>query len=141
VSPKALAKVLKKWLPKQNQECSKKNAEGGDDSSLIFDRADMMARLMGDENLAIVIIESFLKDIPQQIAALKDYLKAGNATGAERQSHTIKGASANVGGKRLMNVAFKMEMAGKADDLNTVNASMAELEAQFDALKQAMTKD
>ena len=34
-----------------------------------------------------------------------------------------------------------MEMAGKADDLNAVNASMAELEAQFDVLKQAMTYD
>jgi len=155
VSPKELAKVLEKWLPKENDECRKKNAEGGDnssltihnssfvipDSSLIFDRAGMMARLMGDEDLAMIIIESFLKDIPQQIEALKGYLKAEDATGAERQSHTIKGASANVGGKRLMEVAYKMEMAGRAGDLNAVNTCMAELEAQFDALNQAMTKE
>jgi signal transduction histidine kinase/CheY-like chemotaxis protein/HPt (histidine-containing phosphotransfer) domain-containing protein len=154
VSPEALAKVLAKWLPKENVEYRKKNAEGGDDSPftihnssfvipdslLIFDRADMMVRLMGDEDLARMIIENFLKDIPQQIAALKGCLRAGDATGVERQIHTIKGASANVGGKRLMNVAFKMEMAEKAGDLNAVNTWMAELEAQFDALNQAMKR-
>ncbi|MFH0729996.1 MAG: Hpt domain-containing protein [Pseudomonadota bacterium] len=85
--------------------------------------------------------EGFMEDIPRQIAALKGYLKAADASGAERQAHTIKGASANVGGDALAAVAFKMEIAGKAGDLGAVKARMAEMEAQFDRLTQSITKD
>jgi HPt (histidine-containing phosphotransfer) domain-containing protein len=84
------------------------------------------------------VVEGFLADIPRQIEALRGYLDAGDAPGAERQAHTIKGASANVGGECLRIVAFKMEKAGKAGDLDAVKTHMPELEVQFDALKEAM---
>ena len=100
-----------------------------------------MARLMDDADLARIVVEGFVEDIPRQIAALKGYLKAADVSGAERQAHTIKGASANVGGDALAAVAFKMEMAGKAGDLDAVKTSMAELEAQFGRLNQAITDD
>ena len=100
-----------------------------------------MARLMDDEDLARTVAEGFLEDIPRQIEALRGYLEAGDAPGAERQAHTIKGASANVGGEALRAVAFEMEKAGRAGDLDAVKGRMADLEAQFDRLKEAMTKD
>lgn len=135
----------------RNNECRKKKEEideGGSPSSLIahhssliFDRAGMMARIMDDEDLARTVIEAFLDDVPKQIEALRGYLEAGDAPGVERQAHTIKGASANVGGERLHAVAFEMEKAGKAGDLSAGKARMADLEAQFDRLKEAMTKE
>ena len=100
-----------------------------------------MARLMQDEDLAQMLVKGFLEDIPKQIAALKGYLETGDVSGVERQAHTIKGASANVGGEALMAVALKMEMAGKAGDLDAVKTRMAELEAQFGRLNQAMTNE
>ena len=155
VSPQALAEVLDKWLPKENDDRRRagmlnKEELATDDShsslityhsSLIFDRAGLMARLMDDEYLARMVIEGFQEDIPKQIAALKGYLESGDAAGAERQAHTIKGASANVGGKRLMEVVFEMEKAAKSGDLNAVARHMAELESQFNLLNQAMTKE
>ena len=153
VSPQALAEALDKWLPKNNDECGmmkkkEKIDEVGspssritDHPSLIFDRAGMMVRLMDDDDLARKIAEGFLEDIPRQIAALKGYLETGDVSGAERQAHTIRGASANVGGEALMAVAFEMEMAGKSGDLNAVKASMAELEAQFDRLNHTITNE
>ena len=74
---------------------------------------------MNDEDLARVVTESFLDDIPRQIEALRGYLDAWDAPGAERQAHTIKGASANVGGEALRALAFEMEKAGKAGDLGS----------------------
>jgi HPt (histidine-containing phosphotransfer) domain-containing protein len=157
ISPQALAEVLDKWLPKDekkmmNDECGMMNKqEPATDvshssfitthhSSLIFDRAGLMARLMDDEYLARMVVEGFQEDIPKQIAALKGYLESG-AAGAERQAHTIKGASANVGGKRLMEVAFEMEKAARAGDLSAAGRHIPELEAQFDWLNQAMKKE
>ncbi len=101
----------------------------------------MLARLMDDEDLARMIVKGFLEDIPLQILALKGHIEAGDILGAERQAHTIKGASANVGGDAMLAVALEMELAGKAGDLNAVKASMAELEVQFDLLNQVMIKE
>jgi len=150
VSPQALAEVLDKWLPKKTAPPTKQATPRPEDTppvsaqepeTSVFDRAGMMARMMDDEDLARTVAEGFLEDIPRQIEALRGYLDAGDAPGAERQAHAIKGASANVGGERLRGVAFEMEKAGKAGDLDVVKARMADLEAQFNALKEAMTKE
>ncbi len=160
VTPTALADVLDKWLPKENDESRMlKHKEKIDEvgclsslitdnsplaarrSPLIFDREGMLARLMDDEDLAKMVAESFLEDIPLQIDALKGYLEAGDAAGAERQAHTIKGASANVGGERLRAVAFEMEKAAKAGELRAAGGYITELEAQFAALNKVMTKE
>jgi CheY-like chemotaxis protein/HPt (histidine-containing phosphotransfer) domain-containing protein len=158
VDPRALSEALDKWLPKENAECGMRNdncgnrkegiEEEGSPSSLsthhsllIFDRAGMMARLMHDEELALTVVAGFLEDIPLQIAALKNCLETGDAPGAERQAHSIKGAAANVGGESLREVALEMERAGKAGEMNVVKARMADLDAQFDRLKQAMTEE
>ncbi len=91
---------------------------------------------MGDEDLGKTIMEGFLGDIPKQIANLKQYLKNSDMPGVERQAHTIKGASANVGGEVLRALAFKMEKAGKAGDMDAVKADMQKLEKCFDRLKE-----
>jgi HPt (histidine-containing phosphotransfer) domain-containing protein len=131
VSPQALAEVLARWLPKKNDESA----------PVVFDRAAMLERLMNDEDLAQVVMESFLDDIPRQIEALRGYLDAWDAPGAERQAHTLRGASANVGGEALRALAFEMEKAGQAGDLGSVAACMDDLEREFVRLKEAMTKE
>jgi len=107
----------------------------------VFDKAVLMNHLMDDEELALTVIEGFLKDIPLQIEALKGFLEDGDASGAQRQAHTIKGASASVGGETLREVAFDLDQAGKAGDLKTVKASMPQLEMEFERLNRAMEKE
>jgi PAS domain S-box-containing protein len=149
VSPSALAEVLDKWLPKEEKTADsilKPDEQSLQVSSLksqlpVFDKAGMMARLLDDKDLARMVVEGFLEDIPRQISALKGYLETGDAAGTERQAHTIKGASANVGGEALRSVAFEIEKAARAGDLITPGGHMVELEAQFDRLNQAMTKE
>jgi PAS domain S-box-containing protein len=157
VSPQILAEALEKWLPKEENGKQQtlilpevKQRETGQqhlqDSSgkseiPIFDKAGMMSRLMNDENLAYKVVNGFLDDLPQQITALKEYLKSGDAVKAERQAHTIKGASANVGGEALRAVAFEMEKAAKGGEMNVVSMYMNELEAKFEELKEAMERE
>jgi CheY-like chemotaxis protein/HPt (histidine-containing phosphotransfer) domain-containing protein len=145
VSPAALAGAIEKWLP---EEGGSRNEQAGNTESslrtppatLIWDRAAMLERLMGDEDLARTIREGFLNDIPQQIARLKEYLEAGDAASAARQAHTIKGAASNVGAEALRAVAFELEKAGQAGDLGAVNARMDILEAAFDQLRREMNE-
>ncbi len=75
----------------------------------------------------------------KQIEALAGYLETGDAEAACRQAHTIKGASANVGGEALRETAYGLEQAGKAGDLDFIKAGIPELEAQFERLREAMS--
>jgi two-component system sensor histidine kinase/response regulator len=52
--------------------------------------------------------------------------------------HTIKGASANVGGEALRVLALETEKAGKAGGLTAVSARIPDLEYQFARLEEAM---
>ena len=160
VVAETLTKILDKWLPQKKdgkdwaigEKDGRRDSSGaevedrtgkdaGDATNPVFDKAGMMERLMNDDDLARTIAESFLVDIPKQIQGLKDFLEAGDIPSVERQAHTIKGASANVGGEALRAVAFEMEMDGKAANLDAVWKNMSELEAQFDRLKDAMEKN
>jgi len=149
ISPQALAETLDKWLPREAAPAPKQAAGSPVEAAPVsaeaseapvFDKAGMMVRMMDDEDLARTVIGGFLDDIPKQIEILKVCLAAGDVPGAERQAHSIKGASANVGGEALRAVAFEMEKAGKAGNLEAVAARLPELEAQFARLKDFMNE-
>ena len=107
----------------------------------VFDRAGLMNRVMDDEEMARVVIKGFLEDMPVQIKQLKDYAAAGDARHVEQQGHRIKGASATVGGEALSALAAALEGAGKRGNLAMISARMPELDAQFAALKEAMSHE
>ena len=107
----------------------------------VFDRADMMTRLMNDELLARDVVATFLDDIPRQIGRLRTLLDTGDAKGAGYQAHAIKGAAANIGGEALRAVAFEMEASCRAGGLAAARARLEELETQFDLLREAMMRE
>jgi len=147
IFPQALADALEKWLPRETKVSGLQALGDAKDRTSVtareqeipvFDKAGMMVRLMDDEDLARTVVGGFLEDIPRQIEVLKGCLEAGDAPRAERQAHSIKGASANVGGAALSAVAFEMEKAGKTGNLEAVAARLPELETQFARLKATM---
>ena len=148
VVPQVLAEMLEKWLPripaKVSEHCIEKPDTGRPAPTLItssqpvFDKESMLARMMGDEDLAKIIIDGFLEDMPRQIASLKEYLATGDAAGAERQVHSMKGASANIGAERFRKIAYEMEIKARGKNLPWVAARMEELEFSFDELKDTI---
>jgi CheY-like chemotaxis protein/HPt (histidine-containing phosphotransfer) domain-containing protein len=145
VSPRELADVLERWLPEEpgvGIQRAGVRSQGADEppSPLIWDRAGMLNRLMDDEELAETITGGFLDDLPRQIQALEAFLNSGDAGGAERQAHTIKGAAANVGGEALYVIASKMEETGKVGDLDAAKERVGELIAAFDHLRHEIWK-
>ena len=138
-----LRDALGKWLITPNRAIPTETArvapsETSEDTAAIFDRAGVLDRMEGDDELAQIVFAAFLEDMPGQIQALKNLVKSGDAAGSARQAHSIKGASASVGGERLRNVASGMEKAADAGDLGRVSIRMAELEAQFLLLRDAI---
>jgi CheY-like chemotaxis protein/HPt (histidine-containing phosphotransfer) domain-containing protein len=145
IAPEALADALDRWLPRDypvSPAHDPAQPGAGPSSALteapVFDRAGLVTRLMGDENLARIVADGFLKDAPRLIDALKVCLRTGDAAGAIRQAHTIKGASATVGGEALAAVAQKMDKAATTGDLDDARDRLPELASEFGRLRAAM---
>lgn len=162
ISPGVVADVLNRWLsdmadtfidqeahpePKPHGETlnapiasNKSESVPGppDQDTIAFDRTAFLERLMGDEDLAKMVIAGFLEDMPKQMADLKVPIDQGDTEKAGAQAHKIKGAAANVGGVAMSAVGLEMENAGKGGDLEQLAAMMPVLEKEFERLQQAM---
>jgi HPt (histidine-containing phosphotransfer) domain-containing protein len=147
ISKRLLRSALKKWLrspdaqptvPEQSPGPRNPGPRTGQSDATLFDRAGVLSRLEGDDGLAQIVFEVFLEDIPGQIQALKDLVKSGDAPGSARLAHSIRVASANVGGECLRYLAFEMEKSADAGNLQLVAGNMADLELQFRRLQDAM---
>ena len=148
ISPAGLAVALDRWLPPTARldpvaAAALETVRAATDAvaaaeAPIFDQAGMMARMMGDDQMARVIVGGFLDEMPDQLATLRSCLATGDAAGARRQAHSIKGASANVGGEALRRAALEAEEAGQAGDLDAIMTLVPGIELQFASLKEAM---
>ena len=107
-------------------------------SKAVFDDEELLKRLMGDRELGRAVIFGFLEDIPQQIDTLKQRLGEGDAPLVSHHAHTIKGAAATIGAQALREVAYTMEQAGKATELQLAARLVPRLEEEFDHLKIAI---
>jgi len=105
-----------------------------------FNKPAMMSRLMNDENLARLVLNAFLEDIPMKIMMLREYVDSGDYATIERLAHTIKGAAANISGEALCNIASDMETICSAGQMDLIQSSMQNLTTQFDLLKAAIMK-
>jgi PAS domain S-box-containing protein len=107
----------------------------------VFDKDDMMQRMMNDRAFARNVSEAFLKDIPQRISELKCLLEKGDMERLARLAHRIKGAASNVGGKALASVALELEAAVSGRNENNPEKALELLEAAFEELKSVITKE
>jgi two-component system, sensor histidine kinase and response regulator len=106
----------------------------------IFDWDGLLHRLMGDEDLAKEIIDDFLKQIPDNLFAVKKALNEEDLPLLQREAHIIKGASGNVGALTLQEIAEQIEIASEGKDLVKAGSFVTELDTQLEILKNKLTQ-
>jgi HPt (histidine-containing phosphotransfer) domain-containing protein len=99
-----------------------------------------MERLDGDEELLRDILEIYVEDVPRLIEKIKKAHEQNDAELVDREGHTLKGASANIGAPALRETAYQIEKAGKAGDLEGVDALIDRVEKDFDELKSVLAQ-
>jgi two-component system, sensor histidine kinase and response regulator len=109
-----------------------------------FDRAELVERLMGNEDLARRVATRFLEDMPAQIAALARAVDSGH-TGASANledirnlAHNIKGAAANISGAPLSLAARSMEKAIEQEDMEAARCCLSKLTCEFENTRGAI---
>jgi HPt (histidine-containing phosphotransfer) domain-containing protein len=108
---------------------------------VVFDRAGVLSRMVGDEELISEYLHSFLADFPAQLRALKDYMKQMDASACSLKAHSIKGAAATLGAEVLQRAAAAIESAADSGNFEQVDRAMTELEEAFIGFTDAVSSD
>ncbi|MCP4623401.1 MAG: Hpt domain-containing protein, partial [bacterium] len=104
---------------------------GGTCESKVFNRAEMMERLDNDEELIVMLLKSFTKNIHLNFTELQQALEDKNAEMVHLLGHTIKGSSANVSANAMREVALRVEESGKAGDVARAAELFEDLKMEF----------
>jgi HPt (histidine-containing phosphotransfer) domain-containing protein len=84
------------------------------------------------------LIEAFLEDGREQIAAMRASLGSGDAVTFQRAAHSLKSSSANLGALELSAQARALELLAKEDNLQAAPGPLEAVAAAFPAVEQSL---
>jgi len=133
--------VLDTWLPGRSDRSSM--ASPGTPpprQSPLLDRQGLLELVGNDVGLANEILQGFLEDLPGMIASIKDGLNSNDAASARRETHALKGSSANVRAVGLEQLSLEMEAVLKTDDIEQAQQLVGRLDEQCQILHQVINE-
>ncbi|AXC10926.1 multi-sensor hybrid histidine kinase [Acidisarcina polymorpha] len=102
------------------------------------DRAYVLEKLGGDEQLCREVIDMFLEEAPVELAELGKALTRGDSQTVEWLAHSFKGKLGYLGGEELSRMAQRLEEAGRNSDLEAATGVFAGFEAELSRLLLSM---
>ena len=139
VDTKALASIIEKWLPEEKEPVTLSKSILR--NPLIFNKTELVSRLLGDRDLVQVVLEGFFEDIPSLMENLKKALKSSDLAGIEHHAHMIQLAASSVGGENLRRAGLEMEKSVKVMDIEYVRSGFSDIKKQLKLLKEALQEE
>lgn len=102
--------------------------------------AAMLERLGGDEELARQLVELFVSECPNMMAAVRDSVASGDPEQVRRAAHAFKGSVGNFTDTAPMTTAFDLEQAGRTGTIDQAPAILQRLEHEVDAFLAALRR-
>jgi HPt (histidine-containing phosphotransfer) domain-containing protein len=92
---------------------------------------DLRDSVGGDREFLAELIDEFLDDAPRQLGSLRACAASGDAAGARRAAHTLKGNSRTFGAAELASLCQEAEAAAGAGDLDAVLARVDGIDGEW----------
>ncbi len=102
--------------------------------------AELSTSVGDDREFVNELIEAYLADAPEQIAAIHEAAAGGDASALVRPAHTLKSSSATIGAQQLAARSRRLEFAGREARLDdaTTQDDVAALDADWQSLSVAL---
>jgi len=144
IKPEELFKVIEKLAnglvnkTKEEEKMSPASKNNEPPPKDIFDLSKALEVVDGDMELFEEIADLFQKNLPDNIAQIREGIAKGDANALEQAAHSLKGSVGNFGTKRAFDAAYKLEVMGKEGRLAEADAALSELEKELKDLEAAM---
>ena len=99
-----------------------------------LDRDELLGRMGGDRDLLREVVDAFLDEAPERIAALRRAADAGDGASVKRTAHSFKGSLAIFASRATLDAIDAVERARVADDHAAAHQAITTLEAAVDRL-------
>jgi len=100
---------------------------------------DALLKMTGDDHEFVDdLIDTYLSDAVDQLAALDAAIGAADAAALTRPAHSLKSSSVNVGALDLGRVGRELEEQGRAGRLEGAAERVADARRQFEAVREAL---
>ncbi len=100
------------------------------DARPAFDRAAVERQVGGDRALAVEIMQMFVEDCPQRIAAIRAALAQGDPAALSSAAHTLKGSASYLAAPLVVEAAARVERIGREAQMAEAPAAVADLERE-----------
>jgi PAS domain S-box-containing protein len=105
-----------------------------------FDPGDLLARVEGDRDLLLDLVNIFRAEYPGLLANLRQRVEAGDARGVQEAAHAIKGTVGNFCAPPASEAARVLEAMGREGVLTEAGAGVARLEREVDQLQRSLDR-
>jgi HPt (histidine-containing phosphotransfer) domain-containing protein len=92
----------------------------------------------GDDAFVADLVETYLGDGAEQVAAVEAAVGTGDAAALVRPAHTLKSASYTVGAMRLGDLAKSLEARGRGEALDGAGVEAAAARAEWATVETAL---
>ena len=100
----------------------------------VIDRASLLERVEGDQELLAEMVNLFVGDAPNLLASMREALQKGDMLLLERSAHSLKGAAGNLSAQLAAAAAQQLEKDAKQAKAESAKASLAAVEKEVDRL-------
>jgi two-component system, sensor histidine kinase and response regulator len=112
----------------------------GEEEFRVFDRKLALERIEGNESLFVDLAMMYCEESPKMLSAIQDALSRCDADGVRRAAHSLKGSVAVFAAQNAFDAALKLEMRGRAGELDDIEKPYASLAAEVERLRLALQK-
>jgi len=104
----------------------------------VLDRASILERLGGDEEIYSMMVDMFLSDVDSNCSALASAFASGDATVVQREAHTIKGLLATFSDDQGAAEALELEKKAKLGELDGLGDAVGVLQGRLREVAMAL---
>ncbi len=94
------------------------------------DAAIQMLLRVGGPDLLLKMVDSFLKQVPQRIEAIRGGLAGGDLSAVHIAAHTLKSSAAQLGAEEMRGLCAEIEARAHAKEGDGIAALLGKLEAE-----------
>ncbi len=106
-----------------------------------LDRASILDRLGGDEEIYAMMVDMFVQDIENNCTALAAALAAGEPATLQREAHTVKGLLASFSDTSGSEVALDVEYKAKQGETTSLADKVAWLQQRLREVSAVLVAD